>query len=69
MVNNKTYNNVVNTLVRMADGHQQVSTVSVGDIYDIDLENHEVGKINIKKKIPGKKINSVEVLVKIANSN
>jgi len=35
----------------------------------IDLENNEVGKINIKKKIPGKKINSVEVLVKIANSN
>ena len=35
----------------------------------IDLENHEVGKINIKKKIPGKKLNSVEVLVKIANSN
>ena len=35
----------------------------------IDLENHEFGKINIKKKIPGKKINSVEVLVKIANSN
>ena len=35
----------------------------------IDLENHEVGKINIKKKIPGKKINSVEVIVKIANSN
>ena len=38
MVNNKTYNNVVNTLVRMADNHQQVSTVSVGDIYDMDLE-------------------------------
>ena len=35
----------------------------------IDLENNELGKINIKKKIPGKKINSVEVLVKIANSN
>ena len=35
----------------------------------IDLENNEVGKINIKKKIPGKKIKSVEVLVKIANSN
>ena len=35
----------------------------------IDLENHEVGNINIKKKIPGKKINSVEVLVKIANNN
>jgi hypothetical protein len=38
MVSNKTYNNVVNTLVRMADNHLQVSTVSVGDIYDIDLE-------------------------------
>ena len=35
----------------------------------IDLENSDVGKIHIKKKIPGKKINSVEVLVKIANSN
>ena len=35
----------------------------------IDLDEKDVGKINIKKKIPGKKINSVEVLVKIANSN
>ena len=35
----------------------------------IDLDNNEVGKINIRKKIPGKKINSVEVIVKIANSN
>jgi len=38
MVNNKTYNNVVNTLVRMAQNHYQISTVSVGDIYDIYLE-------------------------------
>ena len=35
----------------------------------IDLENSDVGKIHIKKKIPGKKINSVEVLIKIENSN
>ena len=35
----------------------------------IDLDDSEVGKINIRKKIPGKKINSVEVIVKIANSN
>ena len=35
----------------------------------IDLEDNDVGKINIKKNIPGKKINSIEVLVKIANSN
>jgi len=35
----------------------------------IDLNERDVGKINIKKKIAGKKINSVEVLVKISNSN
>ena len=35
----------------------------------IDLNSDDVGKIKIKKSIPGKKINSVEVLVKIANSN
>ena len=37
MVNNKTYNNVVNTLLRMAEYHQQIFTTSVGDIWDIDL--------------------------------
>tara|TARA_B100000282_G_C31415116_1_gene346378 strand:+ start:129 stop:527 length:399 start_codon:yes stop_codon:yes gene_type:complete len=31
----------------------------------IDLENTDVGPINIKKKINGKKIKSVEVLVKL----
>ncbi len=33
----------------------------------IDLENTDVGPINIKKKISGKKIKSVEVLVKLEN--
>ncbi len=32
----------------------------------IDLKDSDVGDINIKKKIPGKKIKSIEVLVKIA---
>ena len=31
----------------------------------IDLENKDVGPINIQKTIPGKKIKSVEVLVKL----
>ena len=35
----------------------------------IDLNSNDVGKINIKKNIPGKKISSVEVLIKIENSN
>ena len=34
----------------------------------IDLNPNDVGKINIKKNIPGKKITSVEVLIKIANN-
>ncbi len=35
----------------------------------IDLEDKDVGEIKIKKKLPGKKIKSIEVLVKIANNN
>ena len=35
----------------------------------IDLEDKDVGKIKIKKSVPGKKITSIEVLVKIANNN
>ncbi len=41
MVNNKTYNNVVNTLLRMGEFHHQISTTSVGDIYDLNLEKME----------------------------
>ena len=40
-VSNKTYNNVVNTLIRLGQYHDQISTVSVGDIYDINLEKME----------------------------
>ena len=35
----------------------------------IDLNDNDVGKIKIKKSLPGKKIKSIELLVKIANSN
>ena len=35
----------------------------------IDLDNQNVGNIKIKKSLPGKKIKSIEVLVKVANSN
>ena len=41
MVNNKTYNNVVNTLLRLGEYHEQISTTSVGDIYDLNLEKME----------------------------
>ena len=35
----------------------------------IDLKKEDVDKIRIKKNLPGKKITSIEVLVKIENSN
>ena len=37
-INNKSYNNVINTLCRLGEYHEQISTVSVGDIFDINLE-------------------------------
>ena len=41
MVSNKSYNNVVNTLLRLGEYHEQISTTSVGDIYDLNLEKME----------------------------
>ena len=35
----------------------------------IDCNNDEIDKINIKKNITGKKIKSVEVLIKVASDN
>jgi len=35
----------------------------------IDLKNNDVGNIKIKRKIPGKKIKSIELLIKLKNSN
>jgi len=52
-VNNKTYNNVINTLCRLGEYHQQITTVSVGDIFDINLEKME--------KLPLLHINPVNV--------
>ena len=33
----------------------------------IDIDKNDIDKINIKKNIPGKKINSIEVLVRVAS--
>ena len=38
MVNNKTYNNVVNTLLRLGEYHRQIKSTSVGDIFSVNLE-------------------------------
>tara|TARA_Y100000590_G_C15237904_1_gene832615 strand:+ start:155 stop:571 length:417 start_codon:yes stop_codon:yes gene_type:complete len=35
----------------------------------VDLNDNDVGKVKIKKTLPGKKIKSIEVLVRIANNN
>ena len=53
-ISNKTYNNVVNTICRLGEYHEQISTVSVGDIYDINLEKME--------KMPLLHINPISVV-------
>ena len=35
----------------------------------IDCNEYDIDPVNVKKNIPGKKINSVEVLVKVASDN
>ena len=35
----------------------------------IDCDKHDIEKINVKKNITGKKIRSVEVLIKVASDN
>ena len=39
-VNNKTYNNVVNFMARLGQYHEQIATVSVGDIYDVAIDKN-----------------------------
>ena len=60
------------------DSNQSYFDTNVSDhhhFYDIsekkliDLDEVDVGPINIKKSIPGKKIKSVEVLVKLDTDN
>ena len=41
MVNNKSYNNVVNTLLRLGEYHEQIRIISVGVIYENKLEKME----------------------------
>ena len=39
-INNKTYNNLVYTFKKLGEYHKQISTTTVGDIFDIDLEKN-----------------------------
>lgn len=41
-INNKTYNNVIDTLKGLGDLHEQIKTTTVGDIYDIDLNKKTI---------------------------
>ena len=40
MINNKTYQNVIDLIVQLGNKHEQIATVTTGDIYDIDLEKN-----------------------------
>jgi hypothetical protein len=39
MIDNKTYNNVIDTLKQLGDEHQQITTTTTGDIWQIDMDN------------------------------
>tara|TARA_R100001463_G_scaffold39868_4_gene85130 strand:+ start:1422 stop:1961 length:540 start_codon:yes stop_codon:yes gene_type:complete len=41
-IDNKTYNNVINTLKNLGSQHFQITTVTSGDIYDISLSKNEL---------------------------
>ena len=47
--------------------HHHFLDISTNEI--IDLKEEDVDNIKIKKSLPGKKIKSIEVLVKIENNN
>ena len=47
--------------------HHHFIDVSTNEI--VDLKDDEVGKIKIKKNLRGKKVKSIEVLVKLESSN
>ena len=40
MIANKTYNNVIDTLKELGAQHDQITTTTTGDIYDIDLSKN-----------------------------
>ena len=40
MVSNKTYNNLVDTLKSLGTQHQQITTTTTGDIFDVDLSKN-----------------------------
>tara|TARA_R110000824_G_scaffold90310_2_gene220692 strand:- start:1144 stop:1674 length:531 start_codon:yes stop_codon:yes gene_type:complete len=42
MINNKTYNNAINTLKNIGKEHQQISTTKTGDIYDVDMSTENL---------------------------
>ena len=40
MIDNKTYNNVINTLKSLGDAHDQIATTTTGDIWKIDMNKN-----------------------------
>ena len=40
MIDNKTYNNVIDTLKQLGIEHDQITTTTTGDIWDIDLSKN-----------------------------
>jgi Fur family iron response transcriptional regulator len=60
-------NNNISYFDTNTSNHHHFLDINTNEL--IDLKKEHVEKIRIKKNLPGKKITSIEVLVKIENSN
>ena len=63
---------LINNAYGSIGGHPNYKSVNdlAGSEYEIiDLDEKDVGKIKLKKNLLGKKIKSIEVFVRVENSN
>tara|TARA_R110000824_G_scaffold139621_1_gene304833 strand:+ start:370 stop:864 length:495 start_codon:yes stop_codon:yes gene_type:complete len=72
---NKTYNNLIDTLKELGAKHQQISTTTTGDIYDIDLQKNtlyplmHINPINVTTGTFGATYNFQIFVMDLVNTN
>ena len=62
MINNKTFNNAIDTLKSLGSAHQQIKTTTTGDIFKIDMENtlfplFHINAVNVETGLSSLKYN------------
>ena len=62
MINNKTFNNAIDTLKSLGDAHYMIKTTTTGDIFKIDMENtlfplFHINPVNVETGLSSLKYN------------